>query len=58
MVSIQNLKTLRYQTFWKKALVFSIIGSKSENENEKIFKEGEPTEILKFLGLVENIQLL
>ena len=28
-----------------------------KNEDEKIFKEEESIEILKFLGLVENIQL-
>ena len=58
MVSIQNLKILRYQTFPKKHFFFSIICSKSKNEDEKIFEEEESIEILKLLGLVENIQLL
>ena len=33
----------------------SIICSKSENEDEKIFKEEGSIEILKILGLTENI---
>ena len=39
----------------EKTLVLSIICSKSKNENEKLFKEEEPIEILKILGLIENI---
>ena len=54
VASIENLKILKYHTFSKKTLVFSIICSKCENENEKIFKE-ESLEILKFLGLFKNI---
>ena len=54
MASIENLKILKYHTFSKKTLVFSIICSKCENEDEKIFKE-ESLEILKFLGLFKNI---
>ena len=38
-----------------KTLVLSIICSKCKNEDEKIFKEEESIEILKILGLVENI---
>ena len=38
-----------------KTLVLSIIWSKRKNENEKIFKEEESIEILKILGLIENI---
>ena len=38
-----------------KTLVLSIIWSKCKNENEKIFKEEESIEILKILGLIENI---
>ena len=36
-------------------MIFSIICSQCKNENEKIFKEEESIEILKILGLVENI---
>ena len=57
MVDIENLKTLKNHTFLKKKKkVFSVICSKSENEAEKIFKE-ESIEILKILGLFENIEL-
>ena len=38
-----------------KTLVLSITCSRCEDENEKIFKEEESTEILKMLGLIENI---
>ena len=36
-------------------LVLSIISSKCKNEDEKIFKEEHSIEILKILGLIENI---
>ena len=39
----------------KKSLVLSIICSKCKNDDEKIFKEEESIEILKVLGLIENI---
>ena len=39
----------------KKELVLSIICSKCKNKDEKIFKEEESIEILKILGLIENI---
>ena len=39
----------------EKTLVFSIICSKCKNEDEKLFKEEESIEILKILGLIENI---
>ena len=39
----------------EKTLVFSIIGSKCKNEDEKIFKEEELVETLKIVGLIENI---
>ena len=38
-----------------KTLVLLIICSKCKNEDEKLFREEESTEILKTLGLVENI---
>ena len=53
MVNIENLKTLIY--FPKYISFFSIIYSKCENEFEKIFKEKESIDILKFLGLFKNI---
>ena len=54
-VSIENLKILKYHTFWKKSLVLSIIVSKCEAKDEKIFKEEESIEVLKIFGLIENI---
>ena len=36
----------------EKALVLFIICNKCKNEDEKIFKEEESTEILKILGLI------
>ena len=39
----------------EKSLVLFIIWSTCKNEDEKIFKEEESIEILKILGLVENI---
>ena len=36
-----------------KTLVLSIIGSKCDNNNERIFKEEESIEILKVLDLIK-----
>ena len=57
-VIIKNQKTLKYLTIFEKTLVLSIICSKCENDNEKIFKEEEPIEILKILDLIKYIFLL
>ena len=54
VASIENLKNLKY-TSYKKTLVLSIICSKCRNEEDKIFKEEKSIEILKTLGLIENI---
>ena len=65
-VSLENSKTLKYHTFFRKpknpkisyifdkTLLLSIIDSKFENEDEKIFKEEEPIKILKVFGLIES----
>ena len=59
VVTIEKFKTLKYQTFPKKnTLVLSIICSKCENKDEKIFKKEESIEILKILGSLKNISLL
>ena len=47
-------KNLRIYIF-EKRLVLSIICSKCENEDEKIFKKEESIEILKMIGLIKNI---
>ena len=39
----------------EKTLVLFIICSKFKNEDEKTFKEEDSIEILKILGLIENI---
>ena len=39
----------------EKTLVLSTICSKCKNEDEKVFKEENSIEILKILGLIENI---
>ena len=51
-------KNLKISYIFEKTLVLSIICSKCENDNEKIFKEEEPIEILKILGLIKYIYLL
>ena len=51
-LSIENLEILKYHIFWKKTLVLSIICSECKNEDEKLFKEEESTEII---CLIENI---
>ena len=39
----------------EKTLVLSIIWNKCKNEEENIFKEEESIEMLKILGLIENM---
>ena len=39
----------------EKKLILSIICSKCNNEDEKLFKEEESIVILNILGLIENI---
>ena len=41
-----------------KTLVLSIIFRKNKNEDAKLFKEEESIDVLKTLGLIENIYLL
>ena len=55
MVSLEHLIKPKIPFNLEKALVLSIICSKCENEDKKLFKEGEWIEILKILGLIENI---
>ena len=42
----------------EKTLVLSFIGNNCKNEDVKSFKEEKSIEILKILGLIENISLL
>ena len=55
MVSIVNLKNLKFHTSQKNISSFCYLHSKWKNEDNKGFKEEEPFEILKILGLIENI---
>ena len=56
-VSIENLKKLKISYVLEKTLVLSVICSKFKNEDETLFKEEESIEMLKFLGLIKNMQL-
>ena len=40
----------------EKTSILSIIYSKCKIEEEKVFKEEEPIEILKYFGLINNIE--
>ena len=51
----RKFKNLKISYIFEKTLVLSIICSKCENEDEKILKVEESIEILKILGLIENI---
>ena len=55
-VNIENLKTLKYHIFKKKALSLSIVYSKCRHEYEKIFKEKELIEMLKIISLINKIE--
>ena len=51
----RELKNAKISYMFEKTLVLSIICSKCEDEDEKIFKEEESNEILKILGLIKNM---
>ena len=50
----RKFKNPKISYIFEKTLFLSIICSKCENEDEKIFKEEESIEILKILGLIKN----
>ena len=50
-----NYRKPKVTCILEKTLVLFIIFSKCKNEDEKIFKEEDLVEILKILGLIENI---
>ena len=54
----RKFKNPKISYILEKTLVLSIICSMCKNEDEKIFQEEESIEILKILGLIENIYLL
>ena len=49
-------KKIKISYIFKKILSLSIVYSKCGHEYEKIFKEEESVEILKILGLINNIE--
>ena len=57
-INIENFKKLKYHILKKnkKTLGLSNVYSKCGHEHEKIFKEKESIEILKILGLINNIE--
>ena len=54
----RKCEKLQMSYLLEKILVLSIICSKCKNDYEKFFKEEKSVEILKTLGLIENIRLL
>ena len=52
-INIENFKTIKHHIFEKKTLSYSIVYSKCGHEY--IFKEEKSIEILKILGLINNI---
>ena len=54
----KKFKNPKISYIFEKALVFLIICSKCKKEGEKIFRAEEAIEILKIIGLIENISLL
>ena len=54
----RKFKNPKLSYIFEKSLVLSIIYSKCKNEDKKMFKDEESIEILKILGLIENIWLL
>ena len=51
----RKLKNLKISYNFDKTLVLSINCDKSINKDEKIFKEEKSIEILKILGLINNM---
>ena len=52
----KKFKNPRISYICNKALLLSSICKKGESEDEKIFKEEESIEMLKILGLINNIE--
>ena len=51
----RKLKTPKISYLSEKKIVLSVICSKCMKKDEKLFKEEESIEMLKMLGLIENI---
>ena len=52
----RKFKKNKTSYIFKKALSLSVVYSKCGHECEKIFKEEESVEILRILGLINNIE--
>ena len=55
-IDTENLKRTKILYTFRKTLSLFIVYSKCGHEYEKLFKEEEPIEILKILGLINNIE--
>ena len=55
-INRENLKKIKISFVFKKSLNFSIVYKKCGHEYKKIFQEEESIEILKVLGLFNNIE--
>ena len=51
----RKFEKIEISYIFEKTLVLSVIFRKCKKEDEKIFKEQESIEILKILGLIENV---
>ena len=56
VASIENFEKPKTSYPLEKTLVLSIVCSKCKNEDQKIFKKEESIEILKILGLINNVE--
>ena len=56
VVSIENLKNLKYHTSWKKHQFF-LLFAVTVKMKMKIFKEEESIEISKIIGKIYNIEV-
>ena len=54
-INIENVNK-KYIIYFQKTLSLSIVYSKCGDEYEKKFKQEESIEILKILGLINNIE--
>ena len=55
-INIENFKKTKTSNIFLKKLSLSIVYSNCGHEYAKIFKEEESVEILKILGLINNIE--
>ena len=55
-INRENLKKIKISFVFKKSLNLSIVYRKCGHEYKKIFQEEESIEILKILGLFNNIE--